>query len=65
MSQAALSDHPTHPNTPVFCLPQPYPFLRIAIVAKALGIMSACPTRALPPLRPPLPIPMTSPQLLS
>ncbi|KAF6339782.1 hypothetical protein mRhiFer1_008056 [Rhinolophus ferrumequinum] len=42
---------PTTPPTrdiPTVSLPQPYPFLPVASMARALGIMSACPPRALP-----------------
>lgn len=43
---------PPTPGIPTVTLPQSYPFLSIASVATALGIMSACPARALPPLPP-------------
>lgn len=50
----ARQPYPTTPSTPnTYCLPaQPYPFLPVASVARALGIMSACPTRALSLLPP-------------
>jgi hypothetical protein len=45
-SQEALIAPPT-PHIPVVSLPQSYPFLPIASVARALGIMSACPKKSL------------------